>query len=237
MIKLDEKIIENLHRPSVLIVGVGGTGGFVLKELIAFSKVLQQIDRKPLNITICDDDIVMEHNIGKQIFYPSDVGLKKSIVIASRINRTYGTDVSAMEEKLTKKTNLEDYNIIISCVDNISTRTIINDKFRESNYMNYNNHKRYWFDLGNNKDSGQIIMASVKDKLKSIIELNPNLKDKKEDPSCSAYRSLMEQSFAVNRFIATIFINMFSEFFINFKLDYNEIYFNLNKMQITKNKV
>lgn len=229
MIELKEYIKKELHRTKILIIGVGGTGTAVLRELVSLQESMKLLDKKPFNITIQDNDIIEAHNIGKQSgFYPPDIGKKKAIILAERYNRTFGTDISAETDFY--KMNRSKYDFVISCVDNVNTRRRIHEAYKKESFY-------AWIDLGNSKYLGQIFMSVFDENHLTIIDKYPNLKEPKGEPSCSAFQSLSEQSFAVNRFVAVLFIHMFSEFIINQRIDYNEIFFNLEKMQISKNKV
>ena len=228
MIKLYSNLQRPLHRIKVLVVGVGGTGAVVARELASFSKQLKMIGEKPLDITLCDGDIVSEHNIGKQMnFYDSDINQNKAVVLASRINRSIGTDVKAIGEYLSVDSRLNPYDFIIGCVDSIEARWIINDHTKKDGV--------YWIDCGNSKNSGQIIISNVKQGYNSVVDLYPDAEDNSSEPSCSAYQSLREQSFAVNRFIASIFITMFSDLLMNYELPYSQVWFNLDKLSIRTN--
>ena len=79
------------HRVTVNLIGAGGTGSQVVGALARMDYALYKLGHPGLSVTIIDDDIVTEANIGRQLFSASDIGLSKANVLATRINSFYGT--------------------------------------------------------------------------------------------------------------------------------------------------
>lgn len=240
MYYIDNYLIQPTHRIDIVVVGVGGTGSFVLAELAALSYNLKLLERKELKITVYDPDIVEEHNAGRQKFFPCDVGRYKAEVLANRINRAYGTDID-YENRKVRMPDLAQANIVITCVDSVSVRKVISKHLRNKP-MGFDYAKTYyWFDCGNSRDFGQIIMAAYarkkSERLPSVIELHPTMKDDPKEPSCSLRESLMEQSFMVNKITGVLLLEMLSTLLLDYNLTYSEVYFNLTQPTVKTNKI
>lgn len=240
-------LLNPTHRIQVMVIGVGGTGSFLLAELVALSQTLKELGKKPFQIKVFDDDVVEPHNVFKQKFFEADIGKYKAEVLVNRINRAYGSDVEFYTEKLYDIHTANDTlpNIIISCVDNVQSRIQI-DKSIKKNIAKrigsgYNNIF-YWIDCGNSKDFGQVFLSSYtekkkKDRLPSIVDLNPLMKDDVTAPSCSMRAALLQQSFMINKMTGVLAIQMLATMFLDWRLEYSQIYFSLKKMSIKTNKI
>jgi hypothetical protein len=78
---------EMERNPTIVVVGVGGTGSLVSDGLC---RLLKGTD---ITLLLDDFDIVEEHNLYRQNFYAGDVGKFKSQVIAERLARQYGRPI------------------------------------------------------------------------------------------------------------------------------------------------
>ena len=107
--------------PNVLIVGLGGIGSNLL-EL-----VVPALDRCELdtNITIMDDDVVDYNNLGHQRFTTSDVGKSKVDVLSSRFSSLDNVVIQPIVQKLTCKSQLDGYDVIVVAVDSMAPRQIV----------------------------------------------------------------------------------------------------------------
>ena len=124
-------------------------------------------------------------------------------------------------------------------MDNLKTRKVIHESLKHEKARRGYSDTFYWIDCGNAKDHGQIIMAAydVDSPLPSIIDLHPNIKEKKGEPSCSVRRSLMEQSFMINKITGVFAVQMLSSLLMDYNINYNEVYFNLANMNVKTNKL
>lgn len=120
------------HRVTVNLIGAGGTGSQVVGALARMDYALYKLGHPGLSVTIIDDDIVTEANIGRQLFSASDIGLSKANVLATRINSFYGTDWEAKKMMYDGK-NFDAANITITCVDNVNARIAIGKNLRGTN--------------------------------------------------------------------------------------------------------
>jgi len=102
----------------ILVVGCGGIGSYFIKELHnLFLK--EQINHSDYLVNIMDFDVVEPKNIKYQAFDIEDIGKNKAKVLSEKCHFSF------TNEKLTDKEQLKGYDIIISCVDNPSTRKLI----------------------------------------------------------------------------------------------------------------
>lgn len=228
--RLDLRLLNK--QVEVVVVGAGGTGSQVIAGLAQLHFALVSLGHQHgLQVSLVDDDTVSEANIGRQMFYPSDVGQAKASVLVNRVNLTMGLAWKAATERITSASNLR-ADIVIGCVDN--------RKARQSILKAMSNYGGYWLDFGNKQHDGQVILGQVKGKwgskeescLPHVGDLFPELVDPSLDaeddmPSCSLAEALEKQSLFVNRSVAVWGLNMLWELFRHGKLDYHGVFVNL----------
>ena len=112
-----------MAKAKVLIIGVGGLGCPVLQNLAAIGVG---------KIGIVDGDVVDETNLHRQFLYTaSDLGRSKVVVAAEVVSKQNPeTAIIQYPEYFSKQNSLEivsDYQIIVDCTDNITTRYLIDD--------------------------------------------------------------------------------------------------------------
>lgn len=211
-----EYLLNPRHRVTVNLIGAGGTGSQVIGGLARIDYALYKLGHFGLNVTIYDDDIVTEANIGRQLFSSSDIGRSKAEVLATRINTFYGLDWKAIPERFTGDVPA---NIIITCVDNAASRIEIGKKLRGCRGGYDENLLLYWLDFGNQVDRGQVVLgtlcpisqpkseqAQTVKSMKCVDQLFKLAKVKDEDsgPSCSLAEALSKQDLFINSCIAQI---------------------------------
>ena len=130
------------QKASLTIVGVGGTGGYVLQQVARLLYSLKEQGRRIPSVLLCDGDVVKQKNLLRQYFLEQDVGRKKAEVLAERYSRAYGIDIAAYPEYLTAETNLkeigvEDGSIVVGAVDNGSTRRLLHEKLHQWRHIVY----------------------------------------------------------------------------------------------------
>ena len=114
--------LEKLHTKTVLVLGIGGVGGFVVESLV----------RSGIgNIIIVDNDIVDETNINRQIIaLKSTIGKKKVDVLEKRIKEiNEDCNVVKIDEFITPD-NIDilfNHNIdyLVDACDNVETKKSI----------------------------------------------------------------------------------------------------------------
>ena len=219
---LHKDLINAVHAITINLIGCGGTGSHLITKLARIDYSLRELEMPRLHVNVYDPDVVSKANIGRQMFMPSDIGYNKAQIAVTRLNRAYGLEWQAcpmlFDSRLAEQRN-HHANITISAVDTVEARygidTIFNtDKPKRTHITN---QSFYWLDLGNTKNTGQIILGShqieqpqskyetVK-KLKTVIEKYPQLKDyetlERQGGSCSVAESLQQQDLFINSIMA-----------------------------------
>ena len=113
---------KKLSSSSALVVGAGGLGSPVLYYLAAAGIG---------HIGICDDDTVSLSNLNRQILhFPRDIGTPKTVSAKEKLAAfSPDTDLRTYAFKIDDVTAAElflEYDIVVSCVDSIAARHILN---------------------------------------------------------------------------------------------------------------
>ena len=126
---LDENIINKFKDAKVLIVGIGGVGGYALECLVrsGFEK-----------ITIVDKDIIDETNLNRQIIaLNSTIGLKKIEIARKRaLDINPNANIEIIDDFILDD-NIDDlfnktYDYIIDACDTITTKILLLKKAQEN---------------------------------------------------------------------------------------------------------
>jgi sulfur-carrier protein adenylyltransferase/sulfurtransferase len=117
---------EKLARARVLVVGAGGLGTPVLQYLAAAG-----VGR----IGICDDDVVDETNLQRQVIYAdADVGRKKAVAAAERVvalNPHVAVDpISHRLDVSNARELVRLYDVVVDATDSFGARYLVNDACR-----------------------------------------------------------------------------------------------------------
>lgn len=209
--------MRNQHPITVRLYGCGATGSSFARQLVRIQQILETVGIF-MHVEINDFDEVMTHNIGKQAFYPKDVGSLKAVQMAMRINRTYGASWTCKQYD-----NNEAANIVIFAVDTV--------KARKTLYKNV--EALYYLDIGNAEYHGQVVLKH-KDSLPGLFDLFPKMEDKDEVPSCSVLESISKQALFINDMLANFAGQMLFELLYFKQLDYSAVFFNYNNALFTK---
>lgn len=143
----NEKTLEisNSPRvPAVIVVGGGGTGGFVADSL---ARMLPQ-DK---SLVLIDMDIVEERNLNRQSFTAADIGLFKSEALAKRLAGKYQRPVQY--SILPVGSGDLPKGIVVGCLDNGLARQAIADHLHDG---------QWWVDSGNGHNFGQVLIGNSK---------------------------------------------------------------------------
>ena len=230
------KITHHIHAPllkqsvKVVVVGAGGTGSALMPRLMQLHFAMKELGHPHgLHVTLYDDDIVSKANIGRQCFFPQDVGQYKSTLIVNRLNQCWGTNWEAVPKKV-KKSDKINADIIIGCVDSRKGRAAI--------LGCVNSYHCYYIDSGNNENSGQVVIGELINqsrkaiRLPHVADLFPDMVDatldaKDDKPSCSVAEALAKQSLVINNTMANEIFNLLWMLFRNGKLNYSGKFINL----------
>ena len=114
---------ETLKKSSVLVVGAGGLGTPVLKYLASAGVGL---------IGICDNDLVEESNLQRQILYGSlDLGKQKAIIAKERLEAYNHICSYNIHNIFVTAENAEwicaAYDVIVDATDNYKARYVLSD--------------------------------------------------------------------------------------------------------------
>jgi PRTRC genetic system ThiF family protein len=213
--RIHPELLERQVR--VLVVGCGGTGSAVVSGLpYLHQSLIAHGHPGGLHVTVVDGDTISPINCVRQPFARSEIGLNKAIVLVNRLNLFWGLKWEAVPAHLqagmfiSRSYSGDDLrtHIVVGCVDTRAARATIRDAVGKWSTVSY------WFDLGNNADSGQFILGEplnernrrAKLRLRSAAELYPEIVDPNLDndgePSCSAVESLERQEPFVNSTLA-----------------------------------
>lgn len=121
------------------VVGAGGTGSLLARDL---PKLLIGTPHK---MTIIDHDTVERKNIIRQGYQEQDIGDNKAVALSRKINSLYPTECEFRDQYVTERSLLElvkknkKYTpVIIGCIDNDATRTMLEkaaDQLDEAVYI------------------------------------------------------------------------------------------------------
>lgn len=133
----------------IALVGVGGTGGYVLQTLM---RMLKNFDIEGL-LTLADGDYVEENNLRRQNFITPDIGKKKVEVLAKRYANVYDLDIRTIGDYLEDEKSFErlftvksNYNyfpsrhvvkVLIGAVDNNKSRQVMHRYFNTQDELIY----------------------------------------------------------------------------------------------------
>ena len=229
---------------NVLLVGAGGTGRRVLERLVCLHKAMRAKGHpRGLQVTVMDPDTVSPANIGRQAFYPGDVGGFKSDVLVNRANMALEDALwQSNPVKLDTSAGLDRFDIVIGAVDNRSARLGI-----LRGLENALGGPRYWLDIGNRQHDGQAILGEVitrkrvtdeAQRLPHVGELYPELidpafDDQEDGPSCSLAEALEKQSLLINPTMADFATNILWQLFTKGSIDTHGVFVNLDRMVVT----
>ena len=135
------------------VVGVGGTGSMFARDLP------QLLIGTKHQMVLIDGDVVEEKNVRRQSYQMQDVGMNKAIALARKLNSFYAINCQAVDKYVTDKELLAEIKnrntlpVIIGCVDNDSTRKLLEKTFRSLDTVIY-------IDSANSAYSGNVYVCS-----------------------------------------------------------------------------
>lgn len=154
---------------NVYVVGAGGTGSFLLKELARFQATFCANSEHKINVLIIDGDVVEQKNLERQCFFNDSVMDNKAEVMSENINDTFELEyrfyphyITAVEqlEKVINETKKVYYrgnqDILIGCVDNHRCRQVCESYFNKCRDIIY-------IDSANEYSDGEVVFAWKKD--------------------------------------------------------------------------
>jgi sulfur-carrier protein adenylyltransferase/sulfurtransferase len=220
---------------NVALVGAGGTGSQVVTALAQMHYALGKLGHPGgFHVTVIDDDHVSEANIGRQWFFPTDLGQYKADVLVNRVNMTMGTQWTSNPSRVTASSYL-DFDLVIGAVDTRAARFAIVRAMERAG-----GGERYYADFGNRAMDGQFILGQVVGTnrktnggtLPHVGELFPDVIDPKvvdpdEGPSCSLAEALHKQSLFINRTLVSHGMAIVWELFWKKAITHHGVFVNL----------
>jgi PRTRC genetic system ThiF family protein len=191
---------------TIHLIGAGGNGAPMLMRLHKIHTTLRALGRSGLQVIVWDMDTVSPFNIGRQPFYPADIGRNKADLLISRLKMIDPSikNWEARQERFTAESTLNNALMVITCVDNKEARRGVHKAIFEKD------RALYWLDLGNEADSGQIVLGESmhrarKLRLPVVTELFPEILDESipedDSPSCSTEEAIEKQGLFVNEIV------------------------------------
>jgi len=249
----EASLLSPQHPVTIYLIGCGGTGSQVLNNLARTHKALTALGHPGFHVTVFDNDIITEANLGRQLFAEPELGLNKATALVTRVNRFFGLQWNAEPILYDLKKHQINCNILITAVDNVKIRLDIAKLFH-NRQLNRGADKKnyYWMDIGNSKTSGQIVLGTMEkikqpnktkntiDYLRCITELFPDLQkheDKDKTPSCSLAEALDKQDLFINSIIAQYAVNMLWKMFREASIAYHGLFINLETMNVNPIKL
>jgi PRTRC genetic system ThiF family protein len=250
-------ILNPVHPIQIALIGAGGTGSFILTNLARLHMALTALGHPGFHIVCFDGDKVSESNIGRQLFSPSDVGAYKSDILITRINRFFGLawESAPVMFNAEYEDNVQHplANIYITAVDTARARITIMQTL-SSLYMsnpspNAEDQIYYWLDIGNTRNSGQIILGTpfsghnqpessqfdtVPD-LPHLLDLYPNLEEmdseEEQGPSCSFAEAISKQDLYINSTLAQFATHLLWKMIKDMRIESHGVFLNLDTMK------
>lgn len=115
--------VERLQRANVLLLGLGGVGGYVLEALVRTGVG---------KMTLCDFDVVSPSNINRQILADGEaVGHKKAEVAKKRaLTINPNAEITLWQEKITEESaaalvNSAPFDFIIDAIDDVRAKLAV----------------------------------------------------------------------------------------------------------------
>jgi len=253
---VEKYLLDPQHPVTVNLIGAGGTGSQVLSCLVRMDMALAGLGHPGLHVTVYDPDEVTEHNIGRQLFTPADVGVNKANCLVSRLNAAFGLGWEAVGEKFPVKvknaTEKDLANIFITCTDNVASRIkldgFLNGAAAAMRHDGRIDHQSllYWLDFGNRQNTGQVVLGTISDEIpqpavdgEETVSLLPKITDMPgygdthdddSGPSCSLAEALEKQDLFINSALAQLGCNLLWRMLRHGKLEHQGLYLNLETM-------
>lgn len=214
----------------IALIGCGGTGSEVFDELFRIHSLVAALGGDGLDVVAFDPDTVSPSNIGRQRFWPADIGFNKAEVLVNRVNNFGGTQWSAVNEPFRPdQNNLGHFHLIVTCVDTPRVRAEIGLAAAGMARAYYTRNETLWLDCGNDAHSGNVILGHLfarqeaKLKLPNVFDLYPMLDGMEEsnEPSCSTAEALARQDYGINRSVAREAANLIWQLLRHGQIDHH----------------
>jgi PRTRC genetic system ThiF family protein len=215
-------------RVVILLVGAGGTGGYVA-QILGQLGCWAQVAGLSLHLVFVDPDVVEAKNIVRQNFCEAELGLYKARTLAWRYSHAYNVQITAVSEKFSAEM-LERFRpesspqgtltIVVGAVDNWQARRDMAEAIEAAIRQRgpQSTDRIWWLDAGNERDFGQVLIGNSLAAEPQLSPLGfcvalplPHRQDvtlvqsrppKKEALGCAELTLLGEQSAMINKMMA-----------------------------------
>lgn len=204
----------------ISVYGCGGTGSHIINGLASLHTALKQLGKPEIHVTAYDHDTVSHENVGRQAFFPCDVGSNKAKVLTKRINAYYQTRWLGIPSKAPSS---DKKDLVISCVDTVASRERIAKSWQKKG--------TYMIDCGNARSSGQVLIGQYKGKLPNIYEDNADLiyGDEAPDDEPGCVDQYYRQDLFTNRVVADQALHLVWRLLKWGSLEVQGVFFDINK--------
>ena len=154
---------------NIVIIGTGGTGGYVAKHTLRLLGGIQKEYAQRLRLTLVDPDTFAERNLGRQECTPQDIGKNKAEVLLTRYAKHFNvvhSNLGFLPEAINSSDDVlkllypSSTNIIIDCLDKTTPRKHIHDAYkRAANAWPY--FIGYIVSAGNEEWNGQVMWGAI----------------------------------------------------------------------------
>lgn len=224
----------------VALVGAGGTGSRMLENLMNLHRAMVALGHPGgLHVTLIDDDVVSPSNVGRQAFYPCDVGSYKAFTLINRANMAAQVSWTAIVDRVSDDSEgFSNFDLVIGAVDNRTARRAILSAIENSR-----RDHTYYLDMGNRSSDGQILLGEVQGRrrmepdptrLPHVGEMFPALIDSGQDhmeddtPSCSLAEALQKQALFINPAMALAASSILWNLFTKGEIEHHGAFVNLD---------
>jgi len=209
----------------ILQIGAGGTGSALVPLL---ARLISSERGLTFEYLIVDGDRVTISNIIRQNFIKTDIGKPKAEVLTQRYGSAFGVNLSCIpkyyDEAVAEKVKLNDFDIVVGCVDNNKTRAFISTQLSK---LDRHNRPTY-IDSGNELIGGQtFIQGKLNDSYygPKLLEVYPEIanQDNKSERSCTEDLANGTQRLTTNQTAAVFLFNVIDQFIHNVRIPYYEL--------------
>ncbi|MCA1553931.1 MAG: ThiF family adenylyltransferase [Chloroflexi bacterium] len=152
-------LLKSTRRVRLLLVGCGGTGSWLAPDLVRLARAFAR-DERPIELTFVDPDVVEARNVLRQNFCAAELGRAKAQTLALRYGAAWGVEMRAVMDYFDPTSAPPDWDtlvLLIGCVDNAPARRMMAERLKHNGEV----PQLWWLDLGNDRDSGQVLLGSA----------------------------------------------------------------------------
>lgn len=227
-----------LLRPvRVALAGAGGTGSHLFGGLVSLDCALRALDHPGFAVTVFDPDRVRPANIGRQAFWPGEIGQNKAETLVHRANLAMGLDWAAVPRRFDPRRPGGPFDLLLTAVDRARVRADIGRRAKA--LAGPVPEPVWWLDAGNAESEAQVVLghwrAAGAGWVPNVFQLYPELAgidDARRAPSCSAAESLARQWLPINRAVADVALTLLWRLFREGRLDCHGAFVDLARLTV-----